>query len=146
MPTCDTKYAQLPCHQTGVAYTHSKTNVGDTVLRLQQKHSAQLPILGAGQFFYATLTDACNKRCQQVKVVAVDMVNDTVTLDTPLADCMSSNARLRYDICDVNAILAIAESVGLNVTPPLQYDCNTRTLSINCVQLREMLEECQTNA
>ena len=52
-------------------------------------------------------------------------------------------SRLCYETSSVEAIREIAAGVGINVVHPLVYDCETRTLSIDCQGLRELMDNCK---
>lgn len=139
MPDCPQHYKELPCAYTGVGYTAQTLILNQTSLYLRTGHGAHFPDLGDGDYFYAYLTDGCDECCEQVKVVA--KAGDVLTIERPEmhCDCFSTNSRLSYTVCSVAAIEAIARGVGLNVVDPLVYDCETRTLSIDCGKLHDMI-------
>lgn len=139
--TCPTRYAALPCSKTGVGFTSVVTGPSETQLKLRTGHGAQFPVLSPGQFFYADLQDACGGCCEEVRVVQTQ--GDVFTIERPAqhCDCFSTNSLLRYTSCSVQAIQAIASDIGINAKWPLVYDCETRTLSIDCAGLQEMVQK-----
>lgn len=137
--SCQPKYAPLPCSKTGVGYTSKAHDIGSKVLSLRLKHSQGFPSLGRGEYFYANILDACDHICEQVKVINVG--NDSITIETGLTTCFSSNSKITYTL-PVQAIADIAQQVGLNVVSPLIWDCDTQTLSIDCAKLKQMIAEC----
>lgn len=139
---CPNKYAELPCSVSGVGYLHSKTGLHTQELWMIKGHASQFPSLQDGEFFFAYIHDNCNKTCLKVRVTFVDKINDVLTIDAPLSVCFSSQSRVSYDHSSVERTREIAASVGINVVPPLVYDCETRTLSIDCAGLREMITNC----
>lgn len=139
MPDCPVHYKDLACGLTGVGYTAEVISGAVTTVRLRKGHGKQFPEMASGDYFYAYLTDGCNECCEQVKVTGIK--GDVVTFERSAmsCDCYSTNSRLRYSNCSVEAIRAIASEVGINVVPPLRYDCATRTLSIDCGALHDMI-------
>lgn len=140
---CPNCYAELPCHLSGVGYTFTTAEVGSQVLRLQKNHAMHFPKLNDCQYFFVYLTDACNKRCAQARVIGVDYTADALYLDSPLPMCLSSLSRVSYDVGSVAAIRSIAAEIGINAISPLVYDCATRTLSIDCQAMRDLLDNCK---
>ena len=130
---CPVRYPGLPCHLSGVGYTARPALLGSASLVLQSGHGAQFPALTAGQFFFAEVVDACGD--------VVDVDGDTLAIvrDSPTCDCFASNSRVRYVSDSREAILAIAAEVPFDVVEPLEWDCATRTLSINCAKLAEFI-------
>lgn len=139
---CKSCYAELACEKTGVGFVHTPVEIGATVIRLQHGHAQHFPVLQECEYFFAHITDACTKMCEQIRIIDVNTDNDTITLATPMTSCFSSNSRIMYDVRSVSAIRAIASEVGINVVAPLEYNCETRTLSINCQELRNLLDNC----
>lgn len=135
---CTARYVGLPCPLSGVGFSAAALPLGAATLQLQSGHGGFFPALGAGQFFFAEVTDACGECCETVRVVgrAGDLLQ--IVREAP-GCCFASNSRVRYVSHTRDAILAIAAEVPINVVPPLQWDCETRTLSINCVALSEMM-------
>lgn len=136
---CPVRYPALPCSLSGVGYTAQPVPLGAASIQLQTDHGKQFPVLTTGQFFYADIVDACGDCCETVRVVATVGDLFTVVRDNPTCDCFSSNSRLRYDATGRDAILAIASEAPFNVVEPLVWDCETRTLSIDCAKLQEMV-------
>lgn len=142
--TCPSNYAELACPLTGVGYTHSPAPIGARELILIKNQASHFPDLQEGEYFFAYAIDACNKQCTKVKVVGVDKTNDKLTIEIPLTVCIASLSRVTYESTSVEAIRAIAADLGINVVAPLVYDCATRTLSIDCQGLRELMNNCQS--
>lgn len=138
---CPGTYAELPCSMTGVAYLAQAVSPGSNVYQLQRGHAQQLPELGAGQYFYASVQDACSDCCDQVRVVSVDRETDQVTVESVARGCacLSSNSRLRYESCTVPAIREIAREAAPAVEWPLIYDCATHTIRLDCQGVTEMV-------
>lgn len=140
---CPNLYAELDCCLTGTGFLHSKSGIGATELHLIKGHASHFPTLQNREFFFAYITDACTKQCTQVTVTGVDKTTDTLTISPPLTVCYSSQSRIAYDYSSVARTREIAASVGINVVSPLIYDCDTRTLSIDCQAMRDLLAKCK---
>lgn len=136
---CAPRYAGLPCHLSGVGFTAIPAPLGSAVLQLQAGHGAFFPALNAGQFFYAEVTSDCNDCCEVVRVTARNGDQLTVVRGSPTCECIKSNARVRYVSDTRDAILAIAADVPFEVQSPLVWDCSTRTLSIDCAALQNLI-------
>jgi len=138
---CPGTYASLPCSLTGVAYLSQAVRPNDTTYQLMNGHASQLPDLDAGQYFFATLTDACNNCCITVRVVDVDHTDDRVTVERVGGDCdcLSSNSRLRYDACGTEAVRAIAAEAAPAAQWPIVYDCESHTYRIDCQGIKDMV-------
>lgn len=136
---CAPSYLGLPCHLSGVGYTARSSPLGSASLQLQEGHGAQFPAVSPGEFFYAEVTDGCHTCCEVVRVVG--RVGDVLEIerDAPSCDCFSANSRVSYLSTTKEAILAIAAEVPFNVVEPLVWDCETRTLSLDCAQLQQMI-------
>lgn len=136
---CPPRYAGLPCHLSGVGFTAIPAPLGSAVLQLQAGHGAFFPSLANGQFFYAEVTSDCNDCCEVVRVTA--NLNDALTVvrTSPTCDCIKSNSRVRYVSDTRDAILAIAADLPFEVVSPLVWNCNTRTLSIDCAALQDLI-------
>lgn len=135
---CSPRYVGLPCPLSGVGYSAAAVPLGAASIPLQTGHGAFFPEVGAGQFFFAEITDACGSCCETVRVTGKTGDILQVVRDNPSC-CFASNSRVRYVSHTRDAVLAIAEEVSFNVVEPLVWDCETRTLSINCAALAEMV-------
>lgn len=141
--SCPPVYVGLPCHLSGVGYSAAALpaplGLAPIEVQLQTGHGRFFPDVSAGQFFFAEVTDKCNECCETVRVIG--KTDDTLTIlrDSAKCECTSSNARIRYVSDTRDAILAIASEAPLNVAEPLVWDCATRTLSIDCAKLHEMI-------
>lgn len=140
---CPSKYAELACPLTGCGYVHSPMPVGAREIPLIKNQAANFPDLQQGEFFFIYATDACTKQCTKLKVIGVNKVTDRLTIETPTTVCIPSLSRVCYENTSVEAQREIAASVGINVVFPLVYDCETRTLSIDCQGLRQLMDSCQ---
>lgn len=140
---CPSRYAELQCALTGVGFIHTPAPIGALYLTLVNNHANHFPTLQVGEWFFAHITDACTNMCTKVKIVGVDKVTGQLLMDAPLVACIPSLSRVSYDSTSVEAIREIAEGVGINVVYPLVYDCETRTLSIDCQGLRDLMDNCQ---
>ena len=140
---CPSNYAELTCPLTGCGYIHTPVGIGAREIKLIKNHASNFPDLQEGEFFFAYVTDACTKHCTKVKVVGVDKTTDTLTIEVPTINCIPSMSRICYETSSVEAIREIAAGVGIDVVHPLVYDCETRTLSIDCQGLRELMDNCK---
>lgn len=141
---CPSNYAELTCPLTGCGYIHTPVGIGAREIRLIKNQASNFPDLQVGEFFFVYVNDACNHQCTKLKVVGVNKTTDTLTIETPTINCIPSNSRICYETSSVEAIREIAAGVGINVVHPLVYDCETRTLSIDCQGLRELISNCTT--
>lgn len=136
---CAPVYLGLPCHLSGVGYTARSAPLGSASIHLQEGHGAQFPAVSPGEFFYAEVTDGCRSCCEVVRVVGRDGDVLEVERDAPSCDCFSENSRVSYLSTSKEAILAIAAEVPFEVVEPLVWDCETRTLSLDCARLQQMI-------
>ena len=136
---CSPVYVGLPCHLSGVGFAAESSTLGSATLKLQTGHGLHFPEVVPGQFFYAVVTDPCSDCCETVRVIG--RTGDTLTIqrDAPSCGCFKANARVRYVSNTKDAVLAIASEAPINVQPPLVWNCETRTLSIDCNKLHEMI-------
>lgn len=143
MATCAPEYVPLPCSLSGLGNTSKAFQTGDTKLQLMQGHGAYFPDVPAGSFFYVTVISSCGDCCEEMKVTAKSSDVLTVERLDGACDCFQSNSRVRYNAYSKLAVQAIAEELPFNVVSPLEWDCETRTLTINCeVMIQEMIESC----
>ena len=143
--TCPSKYAELACPLSGVGYIHTPVGIGSREIRLMKNHASNFPDLQAGEFFFAYVHDSCTKHCSKIRVVGVNKTTGTLTIETPTTTCIPSTSRVTYESTSVEAIREIAHGVGINVVAPLVYDCDSRTLSIDCQGLRELMDNCKAD-
>lgn len=132
---CELKLVTLDCSLTGVGYTSQPLSSNDNKLRLLKGHAKHFPTILNGEYFYVRIK-GCDNCCEIAKVIAID--EDTFTLERTIGskcECISSNAMVSYDYNNLQAILDVASSVGVNVLSPLKYDECTRTLSVDCNEL-----------
>lgn len=133
MNVCPIRLQTLPCGLQGYGYLSTPVRSTDTVLRLMNGHGAFFPALQGGQYFFVTV-QGCDGCCETMRVTARD--GDVLTVvRTDICDCINSNARVTYDAGSREYIQAIAREIGINTVSPLNYDCETHTLSIDCNKL-----------
>lgn len=134
---CELRYLSLPCVKTGKAVLAESFCGNTTSVKLQPKHGTNLPQAGGGKFFHAFLVSDCCTQCEEVRVTEVK--DDVVTLERieQSATCFPPRSTLSYTSTTPAAIRAIVEDTPINVAPPLKYDCNSRTISVDCAQLVE---------
>ena len=136
--TCTKKVAELACGQTGVAFLCSPWNAADTSLCVQAGQGDNFPTPTAGTSFWMDI-GGCGC-CTRVEVTARTGDNFTIvpTIGAACA-CVRSNSRVSYAANAPETIRALAQELGINVLPPLRYNCATRTLSIDCEELKQMV-------
>lgn len=142
--TCPPKLLPLQCDQSGIGYTAANYNCGSTTLRMAPGFSDDFPTPSSGRFFYVELETKCSEKhdcgrcCATLKVV--NIVNNEWTVE-PVGDCncecFSANARVIYSTSTYEAVKAVIEQIGIKVQPPLKYDCETGTLSLDCNYLNK---------
>ena len=136
---CAPVYLGLACHLSGVGFTARQASLGSAFIYLQEGHGAQFPAVSPGEFFYAEVTDGCHSCCEVVRVVGREDDVLVIERDAPSCDCFSANSRISYLSTTKEAILAIAAEVPFEVVEPLVWDCDTRTLSLDCARLQQMI-------
>ena len=130
---CKQRLQTLPCSLRGVGYLAEPVGSAANTLTLMKGQGANFPTLTDDQFFFVSV-EGCKGCCEQMRVVARD--GDTLTVErTNHCDCIDSNARVAYDYTSREYILAIVRELGIEVTSPLTYDCESNTLSIDCNKL-----------
>lgn len=134
---CEIRYLSLPCIKTGKAVLAENFCGNTGTVKLQPKHGTNLPQAGGGKFFHAFLVSDCCTQCEEVKVTQVQ--GDTVSIERieQSAACFPPRSTLSYTSTTPAAIRAIVEDVNINVTEPLTYSCESRTIGINCTSLME---------
>jgi hypothetical protein len=139
---CPQKLTPLACSQLGVSFLQLPWAGCSTTLTLVAGGGAQFPVPTNGTSFWVEADgSACGGCCARLEVIARS--GDVLTLRAPNCaecSCLAANTRIRYAHNSVEHMRAIALEVGINVVAPLRYDCATRTLSVNCEELRSMLE------
>lgn len=134
---CTQKLARLGCNQLGVAFTKLPWNTGSSTIQLSSGGGAQFPVPTMGTSFWVDI-DGCDC-CARFEVTA--NANDVLHVRAPITacGCIPPNARVRYAHSSPEHVSAIVTEMGINVVAPLQYNCATRTLSINCEQLKALV-------
>jgi hypothetical protein len=136
--SCPRTIAPLPCGLTGVGFTAAPWDSLTNTLTLQHGQGANFPALPNGETFWVDI-DGCNC-CMRVQVTGRS--GDVFTVVPPVGGacaCTKSNSRVAYATNSAEHIKGIAAELGINVVPPLKFDCVTRTLSIDCEQLKTMV-------
>lgn len=134
------RLAMTTCSQTGQGFTRAPLNPGDTEVQLMTGHGDQFPELTPGHFFFISVYAGCSQCCETMRVTA--RTGDILTVERPAAGacgCMKSNATVVYARDSREHLEALIRDIGINVVPPLRFDPCTRTLSINCEELHEMV-------
>jgi hypothetical protein len=142
MTTCPTKLASLSCSQTGVGNLAIPAITGATTLTMFIGMGVNFPTPTTGQSFFVELGSVCDGYCTRVEIVK--RVEDTLHLARPLAipiACIGATAKIKYAYNCEEHIALVVRSLGLNVMPPLRFNCETRTLSINCEELKQMVNQ-----
>ena len=140
---CPSKLVELPCNKSGVGFTSAPYTTTSTTLQLQTGNGAMFPVIPPGKHFYARIY-GCNC-CAEVKVTAI--VGDTMTV-APLAgagcNCIPSVATVKFTESSRAAMSELMiEAIGaLNFTPPLKFDCATKTVSIDCATMKSGCAPC----
>ena len=133
-------FKPLSCGSLGVGFLSQGNSCNTDTLQLMSGHGARFPALNANEYFNIVLSTPCQTCCTRLRVVATS--GDTFTvegLDTSTCSCFPENSRVSYDTTSVESIKDIASEVHINVLPPLSYDPCTRTLSVDCNALKQMV-------
>jgi hypothetical protein len=136
--SCPPTLTPLGCDQTGVGFLAAAWNQSDTELHLRAGMGTNFPIPTAGTRYWVDL-GGCGC-CARVEVTG--RLGDVLTIVPPITTgctCISSNTRVAYATNSPEHMREIAKEVGLNVVAPLSWNCVTRTLSIDCVALKAMV-------
>lgn len=136
---CPPTLTPLGCNQTGVGFLAATWNQPDTELHLRAGMGANFPVPSGATSFWVDL-GGCGC-CTRVRVTAV--VGDTLTIEPPTPSgctCISSNTRVAYASNSPEHIRELAKEIGINAVAPLVWDCSTRTLSIDCALLKDLVE------
>lgn len=134
--TCPALLEPLNCAQTGVGFMALAYTAGATTLTLQQGQGEHFPVPASGRVFYVDV-GGCGC-CGRLKVTG--RVGDVLTVE-PFTGCtcMSANARVAYASNSPEHMRLVAMEVPFNAVPPLHWDCETRTLSIDCEELKALV-------
>jgi hypothetical protein len=141
MNPCPTKLSPLGCKQTGVGFLQTTWSGCGTTIQLFAGQGAQFPQPVNGQSFWVDVdgTSCGGSCCARLEVIA--RTADTLTLRNPdcSCDCIPATSKVSYAHNSPEHIRMVASELGFNVVPPLRFDCATRTLSINCEELKQMV-------
>lgn len=135
--TCP-KLARLACGLTGTAKLSANAGVGATTLTLTTLASASLPTMTLGESYYINITGGCGCGCQEpIKVTA--SAGNTLTVTPPLTRALSKGTTIAYASNSVEHMALVAQEAPINIVPPLVWNCETRTLSIDCAALKTLV-------
>lgn len=140
MNPCPTKLSPLACGQSGIGFLRAAWNNCATKLHLMPGDGVNFPAPINGQSFWVDVNGTqCGSCCAMLEVIAKDQ--DTLTLRNPdcSCNCIQSTAKVSYAHNSPQHMRMVAQEIGINVVPPLRFDCATRTLSINCEELKQMM-------
>lgn len=136
---CATNLVFLPIAATGTGCVRKIVGSPSTIT-LFKDNAANFPSLTTGKFFYAII----HARCANVivKVTAVDMTTNQFTVEwvegQPLS-CIPEGSQIVYSLCNQYALQEMIDTSPVNVTSPLVFDCDTRTISVDCAALKAMV-------
>jgi hypothetical protein len=136
--TCPPTLTPLGCDQTGVGFLSMAWNLADTSLHLRAGMGASFPIPSSATSYWVDL-GGCGC-CARVQVTG--RVGDVLTIVPPPATgctCISSNTRVAYASNSPEHMRELAKEVGINVVSPLVWNCATRTLSLDCAALKDLV-------
>ena len=132
--------AHLGCQQTGVGFLASAWTPSDTTIELAPGQGVNFPTPTATQRYFVDL-GGCGC-CTRVEVTA--RAGDVLTIIPPAASdctCITKHARVAYATNSPEHIALVAQALPFEVVPPLRWDCETRTLSIDCAALKDMVNQ-----
>lgn len=132
--------AQLSCNQTGVGFLATAWNPGATSIELAPGQGVNFPAPTSAQRYFVDI-GGCGC-CTRVEVTA--RAGDVLTIVPPPASdctCITKNARVAYATNSPEHTTLVAQSLPFEVVPPLRWDCATRTLSIDCAMLKDMVNQ-----
>lgn len=133
---CPQKLVTLPCGKSGIGFLSQPLSCDQTTLRLMDGHQANFPTLISGQHFYVVITKPCNTCCGVFRITGI---SDNILTIFGLSDCpcgcFPSNSKVEYTTDVREYVQDLAMEIGFNVVSPLKWDCETRTLSLDCNEL-----------
>lgn len=141
---CPPKLLPLSCGQCGLAFTAANYDCGSNTLRMQGGAAASFPAPASGKYFFVEIQSSCNSKhdcaecCATLKVTAIN--GDVWTVEPVggcTCECIGPNATVKYSTSSYEVVKSIVESLGIKVQPPLKYDCETGTLSLDCNYLNK---------
>lgn len=131
--SCPSLLEPKNCLQTGMASVVNTVPVGGTSLELESGGGVRFPAPSSGRVYYA-IVYGCGC-CNIVKVT--NLVGDTLTIE-PVNSPIVAGSFIEYSTALVENIELIARSVMPTFMPPLQYDCVTNTVTIDCAALKDL--------
>lgn len=134
--TCPAKLEPLNCSQTGVGFSTGPLASGGGTITLQAGQGQNFPTPTDGKVFYVDV-GGCGC-CTRLKVTR--RVGDVLTLEPGIAcACIQSGARVAYASNSPEHMRLAAAELPFNAVPPLYWNCETRTLHIDCEELKAMV-------
>ena len=133
--TCQTNLMFLTCEYSGVGFTAQPVRKGDLEIQLRKGMGNNFPTLQAGTHFYVVV-EGCSSCCEYMRVTGKD--GDKLIVQRGLGstcDCINSNAKVSYDVSNRYFYEDWANYIPLKATGPLNFDCSTNTLSVDCAEL-----------
>lgn len=135
---CPRQLSPLACGQSGVGFLAQPWQGGDGRLVLMAGQGASFPVPTAGTRYWVDVS-GCTC-CLRLEVIGRE--NDELILaDAPDTgcNCARANARVAYATNSIEHVRLVVAEMGINIVKPLHYDCATRTLSIDCEELKAMV-------
>lgn len=145
MPSCSERLIELPCNLTGKGFTTAVVGSDSDTIRLMKGMGVNFPAVSTAKHYYVKVSSACAGCCAEFKVIG--KVGDTLNVERVSAmvcECIGTNATVTYIHTSMAVIEDMVRAVGINVVPPLVYDCNTHTLSIDCSLIPTVITPCGT--
>lgn len=136
--SCGPTLARLGCDQLGVS-TLAQKYTGGSSLYVTPKTASELPDLTSGETYWIRVRGACGS-CASIQVVAKDGATLTVVEPVGFSGCLVTGSTVVYDAMNAEAIKLLAAELPFDAVEPLHWDCATRTLSIDCGELKAMLD------
>lgn len=137
MAMCAQKLTRIGASQLGVGFTTMPIPTGATTITLKAGHGVNFPIPTGGSSYWVDIV--CPTGTSRAEVIGNAGNVLTVRNLTLSSGCVPSYAKVSYASSAPEHVVAIVTEMGINVVAPLQYNCDTRTLSINCEMLKSMV-------
>ena len=134
--TCGPRLARLACDRSGVA-TVAQRYTGGTTLALKPGGAAALPTLQAGEVMFVEVIGRDCGGCAVFRVSAI--VGESLTVDNVPGACLPPGTMVRYTATHPDAIKLLAAELPFEAVSPLVWDCNSRTLSLDCSDLKALV-------
>jgi hypothetical protein len=134
--SCAPTLARLPCDRSGIATVGAKYT-GGASLTLKAGSAAQLPQLQAGEVLFLEVIGKACGGCATFRVT--NIVGETLTVDDVPGVCLPAGVALRYTATHPEAVKLLAAEVPFEAESPLVWNCQSRTLSVDCTALKAMM-------